>query len=218
MLSIDTLKTCVVLDALTRTRHNSNRELVGQGFGNLASTLFGGVPGAGQMGATLVNMSSGGQTRLSGLIEGALAIVAFLLLASLVSWVPIPALAGILLVVGFRMFDWKSLHLLRSRATIFDFAVILAVIAVAQTVSLIAASATGVGLAILLFVREQTGGVVVSRKTYGNQISSKTMRLADEKAALERLGEQTVIFELQGSLFFGTADQLYLALEPETKK
>ena len=84
--------------------------------------------------------------------------------------------------------------------------------------SLIAASATGVGLAILLFVREQTGGVVVSRKTYGNQISSKTMRLADEKAALERLGEQTVIFELQGSLFFGTADQLYLALEPETKK
>ena len=76
LLSIDTLKTCVVLDALTRTRHNSNRELVGQGFGNLASTLFGGVPGAGQMGATLVNMSSGGQTRLSGLIEGALAIVA----------------------------------------------------------------------------------------------------------------------------------------------
>lgn len=218
LLSIDTLKTCVVLDALTRSRHNSNRELVGQGFGNLVSALFGGVPGAGQMGATLVNMSSGGQTRLSGLIEGALAIVAFLLLANLVSWVPIPALAGILIVVGFRMFDWKSLHLLRSRATIFDFAVILAVIVVAQTVSLIAASATGIGLAILLFVREQTSGVVVSRKTYGNQISSKTVRLADEKAVLERLGEQTVIFELQGSLFFGTADQLYLAIEPETKK
>jgi SulP family sulfate permease len=60
LLSIDTLKTCVVLDALTRTRHNSNRELIGQGFGNLASTLVGGMPGAGQMGGTLVNMASGG--------------------------------------------------------------------------------------------------------------------------------------------------------------
>lgn len=61
LLSIDTLKTCLVLDALTGTRHNSNRELVGQGLGNLVSTLIGGAPGAGTMGATLVNKASGGR-------------------------------------------------------------------------------------------------------------------------------------------------------------
>jgi SulP family sulfate permease len=82
LLSIDTLKTCVVLDALTRSRHDSNRELIGQGLGNLASGAIGGIPGAGTMGATLVNMSGGASTRFSGLIEGVLALVAFLLLAS----------------------------------------------------------------------------------------------------------------------------------------
>ncbi|HEV2022123.1 MAG TPA: SulP family inorganic anion transporter [Terriglobales bacterium] len=217
LLSIDTLKTCVVLDALTRSRHNSNRELIGQGLGNLASTAVGGMPGAGQMGATLVNISSGGQTRVSGLIEGALALVAFLILSKFIAWVPIAGLAGILIVVGFRMFDRHSLSLLKSRSTILDFVVIVVVVAVAETVSLIAASAVGIALAIMLFIREQVGGAVVRRKTYGNQMFSKQVRLPEEMEILTKRGEQAVIFELQGSLFFGTTDQLYTALEPDLK-
>ena len=217
LLSIDTLKTCVVLDALTRSRHNSNRELVGQGLGNLASAFIGGVPGAGQMGATLVNMSSGAQTRLSGLIEGVLALVAFLILGTFIAWVPIPALAGILIVIGFRMFDRASLHLLKSRATILDFAVIVTVVVVALTVSLIAASGAGIALAVVLFIREQIRGSIVRSKAYGNQMFSKRVRLPDEMAILEKRGDHTAIFELQGSLFFGTTDQLYTTVEPELK-
>ena len=144
LLSIDTLKTCVVLDALTHSRHNSNRELIGQGLGNIASGLVGGLPGAGTMGATLVNMSSGAQTKMSGLIEGILALVAFLLLGSLIAWVPVAALAAILSVIGVRMIDRTCIHFLKSRSTILDFAVIAAVIVVALTFSLIAASATGI--------------------------------------------------------------------------
>ena len=217
LLSIDTLKTCVVLDALTRSRHNSNRELIGQGLGNLAASCIGGVPGAGQMGATLVNMSSGAQTRLSGLIEGALALVAFLILGTFIAWVPIAALAGILIVIGFRMFDRNSLHLLKSRATVLDFLVILAVVVVALTVSLIAASGAGIALAVVLFIREQIRGSIVRSKAYGNQMFSKRVRLPDEMAILEKRGDHTAIFELQGSLFFGTTDQLYTTLEPELK-
>lgn len=217
LLSIDTLKTCVVLDSLTRSRHDSNRELIAQGLGNLGASLIGGIPGAGQMGATLVNMSSGGKTRISGLVEGGLAIVAFLLLGNVLSWVPVAALAGILLVVGVRMFDWHSLSFVRSRATILDFGVVVAVVVVAKAVSLIAASATGVGLAILLFIREQVGVSVVHRKSYGNQVFSKEVRGPEEMAVLEKHGSMTAIFDLQGSLFFGTADQLYTALEPELK-
>ena len=217
LLSIDTLKTCVVLDALTRSRHNSNRELIGQGCGNVASALMGGMPGAGTMGATLVNISSGAQTRFSGLIEGGLALIAFLALGSLIAWVPVAGLAAILTVIGVRMIDRTSLHFLKSRATVLDFVVIAAVVGVALAFSLIAASATGIVLAILLFVREQIGGSVVRRKSYANQTFSKRIRLPAEMEILERRGDAAAIFELQGSLFFGTTDQLYSALEPELK-
>jgi SulP family sulfate permease len=169
------------------------------------------------MGATLVNLSSGGLSRLSGLTAGLLALAAFLLLQKVLQWIPIAALAGILIVIGVRMFDLHSLQLLRQRSTILDFLVIVAVIVVAETVSLIAASGVGVGLAILLFIREQIGGSVVRRKVLGNQTFSKQVRLPAEMAILEARGDQTAVFELQGSLFFGTTDQLYSALEPELK-
>jgi SulP family sulfate permease len=218
LLSIDTLKTCVVVDALTRSRHDSNRELIGQGLGNVAATLMGAVPGAGTMGPTLVNVRSGASTRRSGLIEGFTALAILLALSGLLAWIPLSGLAGVLIVVGILMIDWSSFAFLRSRATVLDFVVIAAVVVVAETVSLIAASAVGIGLAILLFVREQIGGSVVRRRIEGSQRFSKQVRLPREMEVLARRGEQTVIIELQGSLFFGTADQLYATVAPELEK
>ena len=215
LLSIDTLKTCVVLDAMTNTHHDSNRELIGQGLGNIGSALLGGIPGAGQMGATMVNLSSGANTSRSGVIEGIFSLTAFLLLATLVAWVPIAALGGILLVVGYRMIDQHSLEFFRSKATRFDFFVIIAVILVALTVSLIAASGTGIVLAIALYLRQQTRSSVLHRKIEGGEVFSKVVRHEQELIILTRNGNNTVIVELQGSLFFGTANQLYLVLEPE---
>ena len=217
LLSIDTLKTCVVLDALTRTRHDSNRELIGQGLGNLAAAALGGVPGAGTMGATLVNMSSGATTKLSGLIEGIAALIAFVLLAQLISWVPVASLSGILLVIGVRMINWSSLSFLKSRSTILDFAVILAVIACALSISLIVASGVGVVLAVFLFIREQVHGSVVRRIASGDQTFSKRVRVQEEMDILAERGAQTAIVELQGSLFFGTTSQLFHALEADLK-
>jgi SulP family sulfate permease len=217
LLSIDTLKTCMVLDALTHSRHNSNRELIAQGLGNVASSVVGGIPGAGQMGATLVNMSSGGVSRLSGMFEGVLALVAFLVLGSLISWVPVAALAAILIVVGVRMIDRHSFQFLKQRSTILDFAVIAAVVATALTVSLIAASGTGIVLAVFLFIREQIGGTVVRRKVSCQETFSKRVRTHEEMEILVGRGARGVVVELQGSLFFGTTNQLYSALEPELK-
>ena len=215
LLSIDTLKTCVVLDAMTSTHHNPNRELVGQGLGNIGSALVGGIPGAGQMGASMVNLASGAQTRRSGLFEGAFSLFAFLLLAPLVAWVPIAALGGILVVIGFRMIDRHSLEFFRSGATRFDFMVILAVIVTALSFSLIAASGVGIVLAIVLYLREQMHSTVLRRKVEGGEQFSKVVRNDQELSILIQNGSKTIIVELQGSLFFGTANQLYLALEPE---
>jgi SulP family sulfate permease len=115
------------------------------------------------------------------------------------------------------MIDRQSLHLLRSRSTVLDFVVIVTVVVVAETVSLIAASGIGIALAILLFIGQKMGGSPVRRKTYGNHMFSKQMRLPEEMQILEQRGDRTVICELQGSLFFGTTDQLYSELEPEVK-
>jgi SulP family sulfate permease len=217
LLSIDTLKTCVVVDALTRTRHDSNREIIGQGIANLGSALIGGMPGAGTSGATLVNIASGGRTRLSSVLEGVLALLAFLLLGRFVAWAPIAALAGILLVVAWRMFDRSSFRLLRQRSTILDFLVVASVVAVAVGVGLVSASGVGIALAIILFIRDQIRGTVIHRKTYGNQVFSKQRRLPEEIAILERRGDQTVVCELGGSLFFGTTDQLLSQLEADLR-
>lgn len=217
LLSIDTLKTCVVIDQQTRTRHEPNRELFAQGLANIAASAIGGIPGAGTMGASMVNLNSGANTRLSGIIEGVLVLFAALVLGQFIAWIPIATLAGILIVVGLRMIDLTPLKFLESRATVFDFAVVIVVIAFALTVGLIAASAMGVALSILLFVREQVGGSVVRHKTFVNQRSSNWYRPEAEMRVIAQKGDKAVIFELQGSLFFGTTYELYAVLEPELK-
>ena len=218
LLSIDTLKTCVVLDQMTRTRHDPNRELAAQGFANVVASTIGGMPGAGTMGASLVNLTSGAKTRISGIVEGVMALVVALLLSSFVAWIPIATLSGVLIVVGLRMIDTDPLRFLESRSTVLDFSVVLAVVGVALFVGLIAASAVGVILSILLFLREQVGGTVVRRKSFVGQRSSTWYRPEEEMRRLAQTGNTAVIFELQGSLFFGTTHQLYLTLEPELMK
>jgi SulP family sulfate permease len=215
LLSIDTLKTCVVLDRLTRSRHDSDRELAAQGLANIAASAIGGMPGAGTMGATMVNYSSGSKTRISGVVEGLTTVIAALALGAFVAWLPVATLSGVLIVVGLRMIDTDPLRFLESKSTVIDFCVVLAVVACALTIGLIAASAVGVILSIMLFLREQVGGTVVRRKSFVGERSSAWYRPEHEMRILEKKGHSAVIFELQGSLFFGTAQQLYRTLEPE---
>ncbi|MSP27806.1 MAG: cyclic nucleotide-binding domain-containing protein [Methylococcales bacterium] len=217
LLSIDTLKTCVILDSLTKNRHDSNRELLGQGLANLAAFMTGGMSGAGTMGATLVNVSSGGRKPLSGFIEGGLVLLVILMLSPLIAWVPISALAGILLLVAFRIFDWKAFRLLKNKETRFDFAVIAAVVIVAESVGLIAAAGTGIWLAIFLFIRDQLRSSVLRRRATLKDVSSKTYRLESEEVLLQQHGDEAAVIDLQGNLFFGTTDYLFTQLETDLR-
>jgi SulP family sulfate permease len=214
LLSIDTLKTGVVLDALTRRRHDSNRELLAQGGANFASFLAGGMPGAGTMGATLVNVNSGGRTPWSGVLEGLLALVAFLALGAAIAWVPIAALAGLLIMIAWQMFDRGMFRLALRRGTRVDFLIIAVVVVVAQF-GLILASMVGVGLAILLFIRDQILSSVISGVSHLDQVRSKRKRLLAEQALLARHGGMAAVAQLRGNLFFGTTDQLFGELEGE---
>jgi len=214
LLSIDTLKTGVVLDAMTRRRHDSNRELLAQGTANLAGFFAGGMPGAGTMGATLVNVSSGGRTPWSGVIEGALVLLAFLVLGGLIAWVPISALAGLLLMVAWRMFDRGMFKLSLRRGTRVDFLVIATVVVVAQF-GLILASMVGVAIAILLFIRDQIRSPVITSFVHLDATHSKRKRLIAEREIIARDGHLAAVVELRGNLFFGTADQLFSELEKD---
>ncbi len=218
LLSIDTLKTCVVVDTLTHSRHNSNRELMGQGVANSISAMLGGIPGGGTTGATLVNVNSGARTKWSGFIEGFFVLSAFLFFGRAIGQMPIAALAGILIVVAARMVDRNSLDLLRHKSTVLDFLVIVAVIGVAIRFDLIAAAGVGLALSILLFIREQIRGTVIRRKLHGDQVSSKQHRLPAEKDVLRANGTLITVCQLQGSLFFGTTDQLLQELDSDLKQ
>jgi len=214
LLSIDTLKTGVVLDALAHRRHDSNRELIGQGAANAAAFFVGGIPGAGTMGPTLVNFTSGGRTLFSGVAEGVFVVLVFVLLGGLIAWVPIGALAGLLLAVAWRMFDRSMFRLALHRSTLVDFGVIAIVVLVAQT-GLIPAAVVGICLAILLFIRDQVRGSVIVNKVDLHSARSKRRRLVDEADILGQHGREAGIVQLQGNLFFGTTDQLFSELEPD---
>ena len=215
LLSIDSLKTCVVTDALTDGRHDADRVLAGQGLGNLVSAILGGAPGSGTMGPTLVNVSSGGSTWASSLVAGAVAAAALAAGPLFLPHLPLAALAGLLIVVAFRMADFDSLDLLRHPTTRFDFVVVAAVAVTALAVGLVQAAGVGVGLSILLFLREQTRSAVVRSRATLARRRSKLVRRPEEAAELDVLGEKVLVAELQGLLFFGTADQLLRELEAD---
>jgi len=214
LLSITTLNTCVVLDGITFSNHDPKRELSIQGIGNVAAALVGGIPGSGIMTATLENINSGGKTRKSIFFFAIITLFVLLVAGKYLAWIPIPALAGILIVVGFRMIDMKIFSMLKNKSTMFDFVVIITVVIAAANLDLIKAAGVGIGMAIFLFLREQMGVSVIRRKLFGNQVYSKKIRPAHERKVLEEKGGQTIIIELQGQLFFGTTDQLFSKLEP----
>lgn len=213
LLSIDTLKTCVILDSMTHSFHRSDRELIAQGSGNVVSALIGGLPGSGTMGPTMVNVSAGASGPHSGLIAGLMAVIAFGLLGNYIAWIPVAALSGILIVIGVRMIDRNSIRLLQSSKTAFDFFIIVIVAVTAVFVSLIAAAAAGLVLAVVLYIFQQIGASVVYRHLDGTEARSKIVRNRDEELILREKGSVFSVYELHGSLFFGTANQLYSMLQ-----
>ena len=111
--SINSLLTSVIADNITNTKHNSNRELIGQGLGNMVAAVFGGIPGAGATKGTVVNINAGGRTRLSGTVHGLFLLAVLLWAGQLAAFIPLTVLAGILIPIGFGIIDYKGLKHLR---------------------------------------------------------------------------------------------------------
>lgn len=213
--AIDSLLTSVVADTVTRTRHDSRRELIGQGIGNVVSGCFGGLAGAGATVRTLVNLKAGGRGKLSGVIHGLVLLLIVIALGPVAGGIPQVVLAGILVVTAVGMVDQRSRVLLwkvagtaeQKREIILDLVVVFVVTVVTVAIDLILAVGVGMVVASALFVHKM-GKSVIKRTYRGEQARSRRAREPEEDEALTRLGSQTLVLELQGPLFFGSADYL----------
>ncbi|MFQ5652967.1 MAG: SulP family inorganic anion transporter, partial [bacterium] len=213
LASIDTLLTSVVTDMVTRSKHNSTKELFGQGIGNVASACFGGLPVAGSTLATMVNINAGGRTPLGGVVNSVTVLLVVLFLGSLVQWIPMSVLAGILLVTSVSMIELESIHLSLKRSALGNLFVIVAVTIITVAIDLIIAVMVGLIITAFLFIKEQIGKNIVRRTFTGNLVHSKKIRSQQAMKTLVGKGHLIKIYELNGSLFFGTCDKLQSELE-----
>jgi sulfate permease, SulP family len=197
--SIDSLLTSVVADNITKTKHNSNRELVGQGIGNAVGGMFAGLPGAGATMRTLVNIRSGGRHRISGIIH-ALTLLAVLLGAGkYAALIPNSVLAGILITVGIGILDYKGLrHLMRVPRA--DAVIMILVLLATVFLDLLTAVGIGMVLVSVLFMKKMSD--ITEDKIQINDLSDKD--LAGKKMP-EGMQENVLVKRLDGPLFFGLA-------------
>ena len=206
MGAIDSLLTSIVADNLTKTKHNPDKELVGQGIGNSIAALFGGIPGAGATIRTVVNIEAGGKTRLSGMTAGILLLVILLLLGPLASQIPAAVLAGILVTVGIGVMDYKGLKAIPQMPNA-EVVVMFLVIILTVFVGLVEAVAIGMILASLLFMKKISDVVEDRTQTAPLREFSREITWSDEGDTLEKYGEQVYIKHLDGPLFFGFASR-----------
>ena len=198
--TIDTLLTSVVADNLTKTKHNGNRELIGQGLGNLITALFGGIPGAGSTTGTVANINSNGTTNLSGIFKGIFLLIVLLGLGQFLDVVPKPVLSALLISVGIGIIDFKGMKRLISLKNS-DSLVLILVILLTIFANLLVA--VGVGMVLSSFFFMQRMGEIVDQQSKQGNIAEMEKKLKIPESIKDRIFE----YELDGPLFYGFSDQ-----------
>lgn len=197
--AIDSLLTSVVADNLTKTRHLPNKELIGQGIGNSIAALFGGIPGAGATIRTVVNIQSGGKTKLSGMVAAIVLLVILLILSPLASQIPAAVLAGILVTVGIGVMDYKGLKALKKIPKT-EVAVMVVVLLLSVFWNLVYAVGVGLILASLFFMKKM--GDLATQDTRVAAVSEEKA-WKDEIKLSASFKENVFIKHINGPLFFG---------------
>jgi len=211
--AIDSLLTSVVADNMTKTKHKPNQELIGQGIGNTIASIFGGIPGAGATIRTVVNINSGGKTRLSGMIAGILLLVILLAMGPIASQIPAAVLAGILITVGIAVMDYKGLKAIPNLPKDIrlgplklssEVIVMLVVLVLSTFWNLVYAVGIGLVIASLMFMKKM-GDLTGERSDVKSLDKEKAW--ADEADFPKKFEEEVFIKHIKGPLFFGTTSE-----------
>ena len=213
--SLESLLSALAADNMVGSRHKSNRELIGQGIGNMLNAVFSALPSAGSELHNMANYRAGGRTRRSSLLCVLLILFMVMTLGPVIGKIPLTVIAGIIVSVGFGLFDRWTLDLFRNlwqageqrKRILANLAVTVMVALVTVCVNLIVAVLIGIAIASGLFV-VRMGKSIVKRKYEGDQIRSKKVRSIKNNVLLEERGKGIIVYELHGPLFFGSADNL----------
>ncbi len=200
---IDTLLTAVIADSLTRTEHNSDKELIGQGIGNLVSGLCGGLPGAGATMGTVVNIQTGASTAVSGITRALILLVVVLWAASLTQVIPMAVLAAIALKVGINILDWsflKRAHKVSLKGTIIMYGVLLLTV----FVDLIVAVGVGVFIANILTI-ERLSNLQAQDVKAITDADDEILLSNEEKQLLQQANGRVLLFYLSGPMIFAVS-------------
>lgn len=203
LAGIEALLSCVVADGMTGFRHRSNQELVGQGVANLASAAFGGLPATGAIARTAANVKSGGRSPVSGMLHAAFLLIFVLFASDLMAFVPMAALAAILLMIAWGMSEIERFIALL-KMPIGERGVLILTFALTVLVDLTVAIGVGVTLASLLFMARMSETVTVTAAPADE---------SEDAAQREALPEDVEVFRITGPFFFGVAGELLDALK-----
>jgi len=198
--AIDSLLTSVVADNMTKTNHNPNKELIGQGIGNAIAGLFGGLPGAGATIRTVVNINAGGKTKLSGMVAGIFLLIILLAVGPIASKIPAAVLAGILITVGFGVMDYKGIKAVPSMPSA-EVIVMIVVLLLSTFWNLVYAVGVGLIIASLVFMKKM-GDATENTSDIKNLKAEKAWE--DESIFPEEMKEQVFIKHIKGPIFFGS--------------
>jgi SulP family sulfate permease len=200
--AIDSLLTSLVADNMTRTRHESDKELIGQGIGNTIAGLFGAIPGAGATMRTVINIRTGAVTKISGMIHALVLVAVVISLAPLASRIPHAVLAGILVKVGYDIVDFEYLKRAH-RGPRWDLILMALVLGLTVFVDLITAVGVGVVLASLAFVKDLADDQLAA---FGEPLPRVTTE--EERDLIAAAQGRITMFEFGGPLSFGAAADL----------
>jgi len=203
---------------MTQSKHSSDRELMGQGIGNMLCAIFGGIPGAGATMRTVVNIKNGGRTRISGMTHSLILLLILLGASQYTAQIPMAVLSGILITVGIGIIDYRGLkHLHHVPKT--DACIMLTVLGLTVFVDLLQAVAVGMILAAFFFMKKSSD--LAEEKTRIGPVSDYIQELPwpDDKLLPEHLSKQVYIKHIEGPLFFGFISQFKMLIQtiPEVK-
>ena len=200
LAAIESLLSCVVADSMVNSRHNSNAELVGQGIGNIASVLFGGIPATGAIARTAANAKNGGKTPVAGMVHAIVLLLVLLFLIPYAGLIPMPTIAAILFMVAYNMSEWKKFVHIVKTAPKSDILILIVTFALTVIFDLVVAIAVGLVLTLALFMKSMSDATSVRNLQHisadNNNIHSKV------------LPENVKVYEITGPLFFGVADKI----------
>ena len=202
LAAIESLLSCVVADGMINSHHRSNMELIAQGFGNIGSALFGGIPATGAIARTAANIKNGGRTPIAGMIHSIVLVLVLVVLMPYAALIPMPTIAAILFIVAYNMCQWRTFSHLCKTAPKSDITVLVLTFVLTVVFDLVVAIEIGMIVACVLFMKRMSDESEIKGWKYYDPDDDP------DGIELKKVPKHVRVYEITGPMFFGDADQL----------